>query len=123
MGVFKAAPRPVTSHGRPHNQAAISAHQQQILKDIMGGGRQIIRPQTAATTTKKDEERIRKQMSYFEMLEQKIDADLDKMAKNEDAKGDDTAKKRAHKKGVQVTRQMLLNASQCDELHEIQTVS
>jgi hypothetical protein len=78
MGVFKAAPRPVTSHGR-QNQVAISAHQQQILKDIMMGGKQIIRPQTAATTTKKDEDRIKKQMKYFEMLESKIDADLEKM--------------------------------------------
>lgn len=78
MGVFKAAPRPVTSHGR-QNQGVISAHQQQILKDIMMGGKQLIRPQTAATTTKKDEDRIKKQMKYFEMLESKIDADLEKM--------------------------------------------
>lgn len=45
----------------------------------MQGGKQIIRPQTAATTTKKDEDRIKKQMKYFEMLESKIDADLEKM--------------------------------------------
>lgn len=86
----------------------------------MSGGKQIIRPQTAATTTKKDEDRIKKQMRYFEMLESKIDADLEKMTREKDF---DEVKKKPEKKGVQVTRKMLLNASQCDELHEIQAVS
>jgi hypothetical protein len=57
-------------------------------------------------------------MKYFEMLEEKIDADLDKM-KNQA----DEVKKVTHKKGIQVNKQMLLDASQCDELHEIQSVT
>ena len=36
---------------------------------------------------------------------------------------DDEVKKKPEKKGVTITKQMLLNASQCDELHEIQAVS
>ena len=57
-------------------------------------------------------------MKYFEMLEEKIDADLDKM-KNQA----DEVKKAPHKKGIQVNKKMLLDASQCDELHEIQSVT
>lgn len=85
----------------------------------MMGGKQIIRPQTAATTTKKDEDRIKKQMKYFEMLESKIDADLEKINQQKD----DEVKKRPEKKGIHITKKMLLDASQCDELHEIQAVS
>lgn len=36
-----------------------------------------MRPQTAATTTKKDEERIKKQLRYLEQIESKIEDDID----------------------------------------------
>jgi len=61
-------------------------------------------------------------MKYFEMLEEKIDADLDKL-KKESSNPDESLKKANSKKGIHVSRQMLLDASQCDELHEIQSVS
>jgi hypothetical protein len=57
-------------------------------------------------------------MKYFEMLEEKIDADLDKL-KKESSNPDESLKKANSKKGIHVSRQMLLDASQCDELHEI----
>jgi hypothetical protein len=40
-------------------------------------------------------------MKYFEMLESKIDADLEKMTKEKDF---DEVKKKPEKKGVQVTK-------------------
>lgn len=61
-------------------------------------------------------------MKYFEMLEEKIDADLDKL-KKESSNPDESLKKAPSKKGIHVNRQMLLDASQCDELHEIESVS
>jgi hypothetical protein len=42
---FKAAPRPVTSHGRGGQSSIMSQQQSQILKDIIsGGGKKLIRP-------------------------------------------------------------------------------
>lgn len=43
----------------------------------MAGGKKLVRPQTAATTTKKDEERIKKQLRYLEQIESKIEDDID----------------------------------------------
>lgn len=59
----------------------MSQQQSQILKDIIsGGGKKLIRPQTAATTNKKDEDRIKKQLKYLEHLEEKIEKDLAKFS-------------------------------------------
>lgn len=108
---FKAAPRPVTSHGR-NNQQSMSTLQQQILKDIMGHKKQM-RPQTAATTTKKDEERIKKQLRYLEGIEDKIERDL-ALFDEQRAGG---SKKAKDKRGIRLTKELLLEGSQCDELN------
>jgi len=43
----------------------------------MGSHKKMVRPQTAATTSKKDEERIKKQMKFLEGIEDKIERDLE----------------------------------------------
>jgi hypothetical protein len=43
----------------------------------MMGGRTMARPRTAATTTKKDEDRIKKKLLILEQIERKIDLDID----------------------------------------------
>lgn len=108
---FKAAPRPITSHGR-NNQQSMSTMQQQILKDIMGHKKHA-RPQTAATTSKKDEDRIKKQLKYLEGIEDKIERDLE-LFDEQRAGG---PKKMKDKKGIRLTIEMLLEGSQCDELN------
>jgi hypothetical protein len=55
-------------------------------------------------------------MKYFEMLESKIDADLQKMAQSNDLA---LIPKKQEKKGIHITKQMLLDSSQCDELYDI----
>lgn len=62
----------------------------------------------------KDEQRIKKQLQYLEGIEKRIEDDIEqfnfqRMGKKE-------------KKGVKLTKQMLLDGSQCDELNQIQTV-
>ena len=46
-------------------------------------------------------------MKYFEMLESKIDADLEKMNQLKN----DEVKKSPEKKGIHITKKMLLDAS------------
>ena len=82
---------------------------------MMGNGA-LRRPQTAATTTKKDEQRIKKKLLALEAIERKIEEDLEEFnnrKKPKDASGS----------GVKVTKALLLESSQCDSLSEIQTVS
>ena len=43
----------------------------------MGGDLPKMRPQTAATSTMKDEQRIKKQLQYLEGIEKKIEDDID----------------------------------------------
>lgn len=81
----------------------------------MGNGA-LRRPQTAATTTKKDEQRIKKKLMALEAIERKIEEDLEEF--NNRKKPKETAGS-----GVRVTKAMLLESSQCDTLSEIQTVS
>jgi ribosome-binding ATPase YchF (GTP1/OBG family) len=89
------------------------------LKDIIsGGGKKLIRPQTAATSTKKDEDRIKKQLKYLEHLEEKIEKDL----ANFSLEGPTGDEKKVFKKGVIITKKMLLDASQAEEIHEIQSL-
>ena len=96
----------------------MSQQQSQILKDIIsGGGKKLIRPQTAATTTKKDEDRIKKQLKYLEHLEQKIENDLANFSLD-----GPTEEKKNTKKGVIITKKMLLDASNSEEIHEIHTL-
>jgi hypothetical protein len=57
-----------------------------------------MRPQTAATSTKKDEERIKKQLKYLELIESKIEDDID--AFNNQRKGGPLK----DKKGVKITK-------------------
>ena len=79
--------------------------QAQILKDMMGGhgSHQFSRrPQTAATTTKKDEQRIKKKILSLEAIERKIEEDLEEFNNRKKAKTES---------GVRVTKAMLLEAS------------
>ena len=78
-----------------------------------GSGRKLIRPQTAATTTRKDELRIKKQLQYLEVIERKIEDDIDlfnNQRKPKDAKD---------RKGIKLTKKMLFEASQCDSMKDI----
>lgn len=45
-----------------------------------------MRPRTAATTTKKDEERIKKKIFTLEMIERKIEEDIEEFNKRKKAK-------------------------------------
>lgn len=113
---FEAKPqaRPITSWGSSNQERAalgsqqpVSKEQQEILKDIMKGNAMAIaqRPQTAATSSIKDEQRILNKLKYLEKIEQKIEQDLEDFVSR---RGD---KKKAQQKGVAVTRQLLLDAS------------
>lgn len=114
---FAAKPqaRPITSWGQTGNsrqplgaQQPVSKEQQEILQDIMKGNAKAIaqRPQTAATSSLKDEQRILDKLKYLEKIEQRIEQDLEEFVVR---RGD---KKKAKKKGVAVMKQMLLDASQ-----------
>lgn len=85
---FEAKPqaRPITSWGAAGQQRAplgsqqpVSKEQQEILKDIMKGNAKAIaqRPQTAATSSLKDEQRILNKLKYLEKIEQRIEQDLE----------------------------------------------
>jgi hypothetical protein len=77
---------------------------------IGGGGRKLVRPMTAATTTKKDEDRIKKKLFSLEAIERKIEEDIEEF---------NNKKKPKKQHGLWVTKAMLLEASQCDKLEEI----
>lgn len=77
--------------------------------------RKVQRPRTAATTSKKDEERIKKKLMALEQIERKLELDIEEFNKKKDVKKGQT--------GVRLTKAMLLEASQCDSLSEIQAVS
>ena len=76
-----------------------------------------IRPQTAATTTLKDETRIMNKLRVLEKIEQRIEEDLEEFLGR---RGDQI---KSQKKGVQITRPMILEASQRDTLFQVSTVS
>ena len=63
------------------------------------------RPQTAATSSLRDEQRILNKLKYLEKIEQRIEQDLEEFVSRRDDK------KKVGKKGVNVTRSMLLEAS------------
>ena len=75
------------------------------------------RPQTAATSSNQDEQRILAKLKYLEKIEQKIEDDLEAFVTR---RGD---KEKAKRTGLAVTKQMLLEASQADTLQEIDMVS
>ena len=75
------------------------------------------RPQTAACMSLKDEQRILQKLKYLEKIEQRIEEDLENFVSR---RGD---KEKSKKKGVAVTKQMLLEATQADTLQEIDMVS
>lgn len=60
------------------------------------------RPQTAATTTKKDESRIKKKLQFLEGIERKIEEDLEEF---------NSRKKPKQEQGLKVTKAMILEAS------------
>ena len=60
----------------------------------------MVRPQTAATTTKKDEERIKKRLKYLEGIEKKIEDDI--LEFNHQRSGHKKVSK--DKKGVKITK-------------------
>lgn len=82
--------RPMTAVGgsKPQESKAVSSEQQAILNDIRKGhARAIIRPQTAATTSIKDEFRILTKLKMLEKIEQKIEDDLEQFVNR---RGDQT---------------------------------
>ena len=77
----------------------------------------MVRPQTAATSSLADETRILNKLKYLEKIEQRIEEDLDEFVHK---RGD---KSKKDKKGVQLTLDMILQASQCDKIEDVSTVS
>ena len=71
---------------------------------------------TAATTTLRDETRIINKLKYLEKIEQKIEDDLELFV----SRRGDTEKSK--KKGKPVTKEMILESSQCDDLEQVSTV-
>jgi hypothetical protein len=51
-----------------------------------GNSRQLRRPQTAATTTRKDESRIKKKIVMLEQIERKIEEDIEEFNNKKNAK-------------------------------------
>jgi len=76
-----------------------------------------MRPQTAATSTLRDETRIVNKLKYLEKIEQKIEDDLDDFINK---RGD---KYKAPKTGVPITKKIILEASNADTLDQVTTVS
>ena len=121
---FEAKPkaRPITSWGaggRGGVQEPASKEQQDILDDIMGSRARVMatRPQTAATSSLKDETRIINKLKILEKIEQKIEEDLEEFLGR---RGDKLKEK---KKGLQITKDMILEASASDNLQQVSTVS
>ena len=85
----------------------VSKEQQELLDDMRKGHAKAVvaRPQTAATSTLADETRILNKLRVLEKIEQKIEDDLENFINK---RGDQNKK---DKKGVQVTKQMLLDCS------------
>jgi len=81
-----------------------------LLREMMHGGgpnteavyRKLARPKTAATTSKKDEDRIKKKMMVLEYIERKIEEDLEEFNNKKSAK--------PKEKGIRITKKMLLEA-------------
>lgn len=67
------------------------------------GPRRMRRPQTAATTNKRDENRIKKKLEILEKIERQIDEDIEEFNYKKDSK--------KKEKGVKLTKEMLLEAS------------
>ena len=76
-----------------------------------------MRPQTAATTSLIDESRIINKLKVLEKIEAKIEEDLDAFIQG---RGD---REKQKKKGIAISKKMLLEESQCDDLYEISNVS
>ena len=111
---FAAKPqaRPITSWGtggsglNASNQQPVSRDQAELLADIRKGqARTMVRPQTAATTSIKDETRILNKLKYLEKIEQRIEEDLEQFVNR---RGD---KSKDDKKGIAITKEMLLECS------------
>ena len=64
-----------------------------------------IRPQTAATTTLKDETRIQNKLRVLEKIEQKIEEDLEEFLGR---RGDHI---KSQKKGINITQKLILDSS------------
>lgn len=71
------------------------------------------RPKTAATSTKKDEERIKNKLSVLEKMECKIEEDIENFNQK---------KAKKEEKGLKITKKMILDSSQCDSLDQVQTI-
>jgi len=61
----------------------------------MVGSKRMQRPRTAATTNRKDEERIKKKIFTLEQIERKIEEDIDEF---------NNRKKAKTQKGVKITK-------------------
>jgi hypothetical protein len=91
-----------------------------MLHDQKPGARsKLVRPQTAATTTKTDEARIKKKLDFFEQLERKLEDDIEEFKQQRKDPFDD---KKYEDKGRRLTKQMVLDAANCDDLDQVQTL-
>lgn len=73
---------------------------------IGNGGRKLARPKTAATSTKKDEGRIKNKLKMLENIERKIEEDLEEF--NNKRKPQNSLIKES---GIKLTKAMLLDSS------------
>jgi ribosomal protein L44E len=71
---------------------------------IDGPKRRLVRPKTAATTTKKDEDRIKKKLAILENIERKIEDDLEEFNNKRKPKS-------SYVKGIKVTKKLFLESS------------
>ena len=77
----------------------------------------VSRPQTAATSSLKDETRILAKLKYLEKIEQRIEEYLEEFVNR---RGD---KEKQDKKGIHITKQILLECSHCDTVEQISTLN
>jgi len=83
---------------------------------MKGNASAMVRPQTAATTSLNDEVRIISKLKYLEKIEQKIEEDLEQFVYR---RGD---KEKKNKKGIRLTKQLIVDSCQCDSLAEVTTI-
>ena len=83
------------------------------------------RPRTAATTNPYDESRIKQKLMFLEAMDAKIEKDINEVVSNLDAykiMSNKALQEANTKKGHRLTKKLVLEASMCDELHEVETL-
>ena len=81
----------------------MSSEQRSLIAAMHGGPRKLKRPQTAATTNKKDENRIKKKLQILENIERQIDEDIEEFNFKKESK--------KSQKGIRLTKELCLETS------------